>query len=137
MAIDTSTDLWRLASQRFTTDQTIWLTTTSANNTPQPNPVWFIDEGTDLIVFSKPNQAKLNNIQRNPRVALNLNESEHIVILTGEAAIVPFDTVANETKERYVAKYAGGMQSIGMTPNQFAAEYSTVIRVSPDNLRGW
>jgi len=137
VAIDTSSELWKLTKERIGTEQEIWLTTTSADGTPQPNPVWFIDEGQDLIVLSKPNQAKLGNIGRNPRSSVNFETSAHVQILTGSARVETSGSLSPATWQRYVEKYAPGMSSINVTPEQFAAEYSAIIRFTPENLRGW
>ena len=137
LAIDTSTDLWKLTQERFAADQEIWLTTTSADGTPQPNPVWFIDEGPDLIIFSEPNQAKLKNIQRNPRVSVNFETSEHVQILTGTATIETFASISKELFDRYFSKYAAGLAKLDYSPERLEAEFSAVIRFTPEKLRGW
>jgi len=139
-AIDTSTDLWKRVLQRSAADAIIWLTTTAADGTPQPNPVWFIDDGDDLVIYSKPNQAKLTNIGRNPHISCHLQSDiygDDVQILTGTARIVDPATISTETLDRYMAKYAEGIASLGSTPEKFAAAYSVGIRFTPGKLRGW
>jgi PPOX class probable F420-dependent enzyme len=59
---------------------------------PQPNPVWFTWNGSQFLMLSIPNQAKLVNIFRNPRVALHFNSTFHggdVTIFTGAAELDP------------------------------------------------
>src|SRR5262245_17867855 len=68
----------------------IWFTTVRADGTPQPTPVWFIQDGDSLIIFSMPDAQKVKNIRGNNKVALNFNpdhEAEEYVVVTGEATL--------------------------------------------------
>jgi PPOX class probable F420-dependent enzyme len=57
-----------------------------------------------------------------------------VVILTGDAWV---DAGASpvDLDPAYVDKYAGGLQSIGMTPEAFVQDYSVPIRIKPTSLR--
>ncbi|HQY31546.1 MAG TPA: TIGR03667 family PPOX class F420-dependent oxidoreductase [Thermomicrobiales bacterium] len=139
-AIDTSTDLWKRVLERSATEPIIWLTTSAADGTPQPNPVWFIDEGADLIIFSKPKQAKLANIGRNPHVSCHLQvdaSGGDVQVLAGTASVTDLANVSAQTMERYLVKYAAGIVALNTTPEEMTAEYSMAIRFTPSKLRGW
>jgi PPOX class probable F420-dependent enzyme len=139
MAIHLSTDFGARVAKRLQEEGIVWLTTTSADGTPQPNPVWFLWNGDNVLIFSEPNQAKLANIGRNPRVSLNLNSNAYggdIAVITGSAAVDPAGPSAAE-RDAYAAKYGEGMKSIGLTAEGFAAKYSVPIRITPEKLRGF
>ena len=53
-----------------------WLTTVSPDGQPQSSVVWFLRDGDDLLVYSKPDAGKLRNIVANPNVAFNLRGDE-------------------------------------------------------------
>ncbi len=74
--IDTGTPFGKVAERRLRTERIGWLTTVSADGTPQPNAVWFLWDGGTLLMYSIPKQAKLANIARNPHVALNLDSKK-------------------------------------------------------------
>jgi PPOX class probable F420-dependent enzyme len=138
-SVDFTSDCGKRALGRLESEQVVWLTTTSPNGTPQPSPVWFLWDDDAVLIFSQPNTPKLKGIGRNERVSLNFNATEHggdIVILQGSAEIVGEDPPATSFPA-YLTKYAGGFESLKMSPEAFAAEYSQLIRVSPDRLRGW
>ena len=138
MAIDVSSDFGRRVANRLRDEQIVWLTTTSADGTPQPNPVWFLWNGETILVFSQPNQAKLRNIQRNPPVALNFNSTNQggdIAVITGSAEFDPRGPTDAERAD-YQAKYAEGIKSIGLTPESMLQTYSELIRVTPRSCAG-
>ena len=138
--IDTSTAFGAAVRDRLQEQKLAWLTTVDSAGTPQPNPVWFIwDDGT-IIVFSQPKQAKLANIRRNGRVALNLEataDEEQVTIFTGQAEILDQADVSQDIYDRYAERYADGMQGIKMTRAEYEAAYTVPIRITPEKLRGW
>ncbi len=138
MKIDTTTDFGRRVERRLREETVAWLTTVGADGTPQPSPIWFLWDGETILIYSQPNTPKLRNIERNPRVALNLDgdgRGGDIVILTGEARVDPNAPPARDHPE-YLEKYRQGLERIGMTPEQFTASYSVPIRMTPTRLRG-
>ncbi|MEV6427926.1 TIGR03667 family PPOX class F420-dependent oxidoreductase [Nocardia sp. NPDC051463] len=137
--VDTGTAFGAKVAARLDSDQVIWLTTVGPSGTPQPNPVWFHWDGTEFLFFSQADKPKLRNIARNGRVSLNLNANENggnVVILTGTARIDESGATAEEIAV-YTQKYTSGLIDISMTDEEFFAEYSVAIRVTPDRLRGF
>jgi len=138
--IDTSTAFGAAVRDRLEEQKLAWLTTVDSAGTPQPNPVWFIwDDGT-IIVFSQPKQAKLANIRRSGRVALNLEateDEEQITIFTGQAEILDQAAVPQEIYDRYAERYSEGIKRIKMTRAEYEAAYTVPIRITPEKLRGW
>ena len=138
MQIDTGSEFGARAVRRLTDDTIGWLTTVSADGTPQPSPIWFLWDGETVLIYSQPNTPKLRHIAANPRVSLNLDGNGRggdIVILTGEARI---DDAAPSSAAlpSYQAKYAAGIRQLGMTADSFAQAYSVPIRFTPAKLRG-
>jgi PPOX class probable F420-dependent enzyme len=116
-----------------------WLTTVNGDGRPFPSPIWFFyeDDGT-VLIYSQPNKVKLRNIASNAAVTLNFNADEHgnnVIVLDGAAVI---DESANPASnhDAYIVKYRGGIESIDMTPESFAAEFSVPIRVVLQKVRG-
>lgn len=136
--LDTSTDFGRRADRRLREDRLAWLTTVDGAGTPQPIPVWFLwDGGESVLIYSKPDTAKLRAIGNHPRVSLNLDGDGNggdIVVALGEAAVSD-DRPAHELPE-YVEKYTPLLDRNGWTPEQFAADYSVPIRVTLRRVRG-
>jgi PPOX class probable F420-dependent enzyme len=135
---DFSSDFGKRAEERLRQETIAWLTTIGGDGTPQPSPVWFLWDGESVLIFSQPNTPKLRNIERYPRVALNLDGDGHggnIVILTGQA-IIDRKAPPADQDPAYLAKYGDEITRIGYTAAQFAAGYSVAIRLTPTKLRG-
>jgi PPOX class probable F420-dependent enzyme len=138
MQIDTSSEFGARAARRLKEEAIGWLTTSGPNGEPQPSPIWFLWDGETALIYSQPNTPKLRHIAANPRVSLNLDGDGHggnIIILTGEARIEESIPPVTEMPA-YIAKYAEGIQRIGMTPESFARAYSVPIRFTPRRIRG-
>ena len=138
MKIATTTEFGQRVQRRLRDETIGWLTPVGPDGTPQPSPIWFLWDGETILIYSQPNTPKLRNIERNPRVALNLDGDGHggdIVILTGEAR-VDRDAPGAADHTEYLEKYRQGIERIGMTPEEFAASYSVPIRMTPAKLRG-
>ena len=138
--VDTANAFGKNADRRLRKERIVWLTTTSADGTPQPNAVWFLWDGETVLMYSIPNQAKLKNIARNPRVSINLDSSkkgDSIVILTGTAAIDHNAPPINKNRD-YVAKYRAEIERLGIgSAAKMAKEYSVPVRITPEKLRGF
>lgn len=138
MEIDQTTEFGQRAVQRLTNEEVIWLTTLDPKGMPQPTPVWFIWDGTDIWLYSQPRTAKLRNISQHAQVALNFNSDQYgndVVVLTGTAELV--DGISPELHTRLVQKYERGLASLGMSGEAFKADYSQVVKISPIKLRGF
>jgi len=134
--IDFTSKLGVSAGKRLQNEQLIWLTTTSPNGTPQPNPVWFYWDGESILIYSQPASFKVGNVRRNPKVSLNFNSNEeggNIIVLTGVASL----DENPKHDSRYLEKYKEAIPKIGETAESLAAAYSVQIRILPSKLRGF
>lgn len=126
--------------QRLGDSQVIWLTTTGADGTPQPNPVWFLwQDPASVLIYNRTDAHRLAHIAVRPRVALHFDGDGHggdIVVLTGSAAVATDVPPAHEHPE-YAAKYQQAATRMGGSPAQFAAQYPVALRVLVDRIRGF
>src|SRR5579864_2154740 len=138
--IDTTTEFGARAARRLREDRVGWLVTVSRDGTPQPNPVWFSWDGESILVYSEPGQAKLRNIEANPRVALHLDSrssGDDIVIVIAGATIDGSAPPVHKNAP-YVAKYRREMARLGLgRPEKMAESYSVAIRLVPSKVRGF
>jgi PPOX class probable F420-dependent enzyme len=77
-------------SNRLEADHYGWLTTVAKSGQPVPRLVWFYVDGTDLIVYTMPNAAKVRHIDAHSRVSLNLDSDGNgagIIIVGGNAVV--------------------------------------------------
>ncbi len=133
-----STPFGERVARRLREERVIWLTTISADGTPQPNPVWFLWDGSSILIYSLPNAARIANLKRSPRVALNFDgngKGGDIIVLTGEVRISQDDPPADPLPA-YVEKYRDFIARRFGTPEAFAAKYSVALRITPTKVRG-
>ena len=138
--IDLKTDFGRAVEKHLQSEYVIWLTTVDSHLTPQPRPVWFLWEYDTILIFSQPEAYKIKHIKQHPRVALHFNTDDsgdkHVMVITGEAVIDPNGVTPNQVPA-YLEKYKTGIADLDMTLEAFNAGYSTLIRITPSELRGW
>jgi PPOX class probable F420-dependent enzyme len=124
--------------RRLDTDHVVWLTTVTDSGAPSPNPVWFVQDGQDIVVFSAPDTHKVRNIEARPTVTLNFNSDPHggdIVVLTGRAVATP--SVRPSTNAAYLAKYAAAIRDeLQTTVEEIDGTYHTEVRIRPTKVRG-
>lgn len=140
MGIDFSSDHGQRALRQLQNEQVVWMTTVgSSSQTPQPNLVWFQYLDGDVILYTKPDAARLRNIEVNPHVSLNFDSGENgeqMTIFTGTAVVDP-SVPAVVLNPEYIEKYALGLEFIGQTAQSMSDEYSVAIRITLEKLRGW
>jgi PPOX class probable F420-dependent enzyme len=59
------------AARHLTDDVVAWLTLVDPSGTPQPAPVWFLWDGSSILVYSHGEAKRLAHLRANSRVALH------------------------------------------------------------------
>lgn len=122
--------------ERLRTNVMAWLASVRPDGRPHCIPVWFLWEGTTLLIFSKPNTQKVRNLRQNCFVTLMLDETKNgsdLVILEGTAELLERGE-GREALQAYGEKYCEGLQRIGVMAEQFTMLYSQAIRITPIRL---
>lgn len=134
--IDEGTEFGARAAAHLRDGIAVWLTSVSPAGAPMPAPVWFIWDGaTSVTVHSLATAKRNDHVRANPRVTLNFPgtpDGGDIVVFSGRATVVE-DTPLSDA---YAAKYAEAIAGVGMTPESFAARYSTGFTIELTALRG-
>lgn len=125
------------ARRRIADDRVVWLTTVTGRGAPSPNPVWFVPDGDDLVVFSAPDSHKVHNIAERPLVTVHFNSDRDggdVVVITGEAEL----THGQPPSEfrGYLDKYRADIEGpLQMTVEAIDQTYDTKVRVRPLRVR--
>jgi PPOX class probable F420-dependent enzyme len=120
-------------------ERVVWVSSTRPDGRPHVVPIWFSWDGEALLIFSKPHARKVENLRRNPAVMLAFGDVEHdfdVQLVDGRAELLDRPT-AEILPPSHLAKYAEEMAAIGLSPAEYAATYSQVIRVVPLRFLGW
>jgi PPOX class probable F420-dependent enzyme len=138
LMIDESTDFGARVARHLRDDVVTWLTTVTPAGAPLPAPVWFVWDRADTVTMYSMDRARVRNLEANPRVTLNFagdGRGGDIVVLAGRAAIERDAPTAAES-EAYLAKYAGHIERIGMTPATFAQRYEVPVHIRITRVSG-
>ncbi len=113
------------------------LATVRADGRPHLVPIWFIQDGENVIFTAWRTSVKVNNILRDGRVALCVDEDKppyHYVVLEGHAEVL--DTSSDAT--RYWATRIGGRYMGSDRAEEFGVRYALegewVLRMIPDKV---
>ena len=137
--LNTTTEAGGRAERRLREEEIAWLTMVRSDGQPQSVPVWFFWDGEKFLVYSQPGRQKLRNIERDPRVDLNLNSNAQggdVVRIEGAAEIVEDVPPATEVPE-YVEKYRDAIARICFDPDSFARAFAVALRVTPTRWQVW
>lgn len=122
--------------QRLRTNTISWLITVRPDGRPHAVAVWFLWDGDTFLIFSRPNNQKLRNLQSNPNVLLAVDDTHKgadPITIEGTGRVLAPGEV-DVTLAAYVEKYGKDIKRIGFTPEQMAAAYNQAIRIQPTRL---
>jgi PPOX class probable F420-dependent enzyme len=122
----------------LSSEPVVWLSTVRPDGAPHLVPIWFTWDGSSLLVFSKPGAQKVRNLRANPVAMLALGEPEDdFDVALAEARVELFDAPATDLPDAHLVKYADRMAALGLSPEEFVATYSQVIRITPTRSLPW
>ena len=119
---------------RLKSDDFAWLTTVAKSGQPVPKLVWFLFDGTDIVVYTEPGAAKAQHIGNHPPVSLTLDSDGNgggIIVIGGPARIDAEGTDPREDAP-YWAKYQAMSDQIGLTPSM--GNYGTRLKISIEKV---
>ncbi len=127
------------AVDRNRTAAAVWMASVRPDGSPHLIPLWFVWDGDDLIVLSKPNAQKVRNLRSNPRVVLALGSVTNgmdVDLIEGFGEILDAPSSAVVSGAAF-ARYAGLMARLGLTLDVFFATYSQPIRIRLIRRLNW
>ena len=138
--MDPTSDLASARVIRFLErEPVLWLSTVGPDGAPHVVPTWFVWDGTDIILVSKPGARKVRNLSVDPRVMVALGDADDdfdVGMLRARARLEASPTPP-ELPPGFAAKYADRIAGLGLTVAQFAATYAAVVRITPTRALGW
>lgn len=125
-------------ARRLDKDRIIWLTTVRADGQPQSAPVWYLQEGEEILVWSF-DGARITNLQQNAKVTLHLNDNgrgDDIVIIEAEASIDPALGPGSANPD-FARRYQRLLDSFNRNWEWFDRDYPVPLRIRPTRIRAW
>ena len=109
-----------MGDPRLQTAQNLWVATVRPDGRPHLVPVWFVVSGEAWYFVTDPHSIKAQNLQRNSKVALALEDGSQPHIVEGTAQPV---TPSSEVVHLFKEKYAWDIT----TDTQYTAVYEVSI----------
>jgi pyridoxine/pyridoxamine 5'-phosphate oxidase len=93
---------WAWADERLAASRNYWIVTADADGRPRSAPVWGLWFEDAVVFGTSAKSRKGRNLARDPRVVVNLESGDEVVILEGE--VEPTETTV-EMAAAFQAKY--------------------------------
>ncbi len=136
-----TSDIGKKALDRLNQELVIWLTTVSKNQTPQPNPVWFLWYGEKVYMMTGMEAAKALHIENHPRTAVSFNtdaQGGSVVVMTGAAKVLgqASSNAPQGVLEANTVKYGAMIPQIMQIEAEQLYQLDTLLEFTPEKLRG-
>jgi hypothetical protein len=132
---------WSWAEERLLRSRSYWIATSARSGAPHVAPVWGVWVFDRLWFGTDPTSAKGRHLARDPRVAVNLESGDEVVIVHGRATPIPVvdlePAAARTIDEAYVTKYVDPASGDPVHLLDGPPEGSVVYRVVPHRVLGW
>jgi len=93
---------WTWVEGQLEASRNYWIVTVRSDGSPHSAPVWGLWVDGRVVFSTSPNSRKGQNLARDPRIVINLESGDEVVILEGEVATIALD---DAIADLYEAKY--------------------------------
>jgi PPOX class probable F420-dependent enzyme len=93
---------WSWAEERLAASRNYWIVSVRPDGSPHSAPVWGLWIDGAVVFSTSPESRKGLNLARDPRVVVNLESGDEVVILEGVVEVVALDDrIADAYEEKY------------------------------------
>ena len=118
-----------LAEKRFAV-----LATINPNGTPQLTTMWFELQGDEIMMNTKVGRAKEQNLRRDPRISICIEDGYHYVTLSGTARLDDDQLTAQADIKRLAERYHNPHKAEQMSRDQFSKEQRMTFRMTIERV---
>lgn len=119
-------------AERLRENVILWLSSVRPDGRPHLVPVWYLwTGGQELLIFSKPRNQKVRDLEHNPAVMLSLDDThdgDDVIMLEGTAELLPADALS-ASYPAYDAKYGERIRQLAMS------DAATMMRIYSQGIR--
>ncbi len=109
------------------------LATIHKDGTPHVTPVWFLFENGKFIVNTAEGRVKLNNVRRDPRVALLMDQEYEYVLVEGRARIARERDPLKDI-ETLAIRYVGEQQGRKQVRDIYSKNKRFSLEITPERV---
>jgi general stress protein 26 len=118
----------RHALARLATDVDLWVATASADGIPYLVPLSYLWHDGRILLATTERSTTVRNLRRDGRVRLSLDGTRDVVLIDGDAELVPGDAIAGDVADAYT-------DHAGWDPR--TDPDTAWIVVTPTRIRSW
>lgn len=118
----------RDARGRLAVDVDLWVATASSDGEPYLIPLSYLWHDGRIVLATSDRSATVRNLRRDSRVGLSLDGTRDVVLIDGDAELVPADAVTSVVADAYAAH-------AGWDPRDDPG--NAWIVVTPTRVRAW
>ena len=114
----------------------LWITHVNSRCAPVTNAVWFMWDGTSVIVYNQPTSLRVRALPNNPKVTVHFNSDFHgleTTIIAGRAEVA--ETLAAD-RSAYFKKYEKAIEQLHLGVDFFES-YSVPVKIVPTRSYGY
>ncbi|MET7616166.1 pyridoxamine 5'-phosphate oxidase family protein [Streptomyces sp. NPDC005408] len=127
--------LWSAVADRLRDPRSYWLHTTGAGGAPHVAPVWGVELDGVLYFYSERRTRKARNIAADPRVVVNLENAEDVVIVHGRADDLGAPAEHSEVLAAFEDKYSAPGDAQYLPSNDPA--FDVLWALVPESAQMW
>jgi PPOX class probable F420-dependent enzyme len=110
------------------------LGTINKDGSPQMTVVWYELQGDTILMNTAAGRRKVHNLERDPRVALTIENAYRYVTLYGRATLEDDQEVALSDIRHLAIRYQGEQEGQRLVDEEFGKEQRVSIRVSIERV---
>ncbi|MET9732010.1 pyridoxamine 5'-phosphate oxidase family protein [Streptomyces sp. NPDC006458] len=114
---------------RLDREQDVWVASADGEGVPWLVPLWFLWDGTDVWLATRPRNPTGRNLRAGGRTRLALGDTRDVVLIDGDVETFAGPDAPGAAAEAFTAKY-------GWDPRTDRADY-TWFRVRPVAVQAW
>jgi len=108
------------------------LATVNADGTPQVTPVWVDHDGAHILVNSARGRRKDRNMERNPAVALSIQDPDNAYRYLEVRGRV--DEITEEGADQHIDKMAKKYLGVDKYPGRQPGEVRVLYKIKPERI---
>lgn len=118
-----------LAEQRFAV-----LSTINPDGTPQLTVMWYALDGDEIVMNTKADRKKDQNVRRDPRIAICIEDGYNYVTITGQVHLIDDQSIAQADIQRLAERYHPPAKAAQMMRDLFGREQRVTMRMRIEHV---
>lgn len=110
------------------------LSTLNPDGTPQLTVMWYALEGDEILMNTKADRKKDQNLRRDPRIAICVEDGYRYITIAGRAQLIDDQPTAQADIRRLAARYHPPEKVAQMMQNLFGKEQRVTVRLTIEEV---